>query len=42
MEKPRGWKAFDALARKVVSVPKDAVDRIIAQKPKRKRHRSKK
>ena len=25
-KKPEGWRAFDALARKVVSVPKEDVD----------------
>jgi hypothetical protein len=40
--KPKGWKAFDSLARKVIAVPKDDVDRAIAAKPKRKRRKKRK
>lgn len=34
--KPRGFGAFDALARKLVRVPKEAVDEKLA-KPKRRK-----
>lgn len=40
--KPRGYRAFDALARKIVAVPKEAVDKAIDAKPKRKRRKPKK
>lgn len=40
--KPRGWGAFNALARKLVNVPKDAVHKAIAQKKARRRKRRKK
>lgn len=33
--KPKGWRAFDALARKLVRVPKTEVDRLEAERPKR-------
>jgi hypothetical protein len=35
--KPKGWSAFDVLARKLAAVPKEAVDKAIAKTPKRKR-----
>lgn len=35
--KPRGWSAFDVLARKLATVPKEAVDKAIEKTPKRKR-----
>lgn len=40
--KPRGWGAFDRLARKVAAVPKEKVDAAIAATPKRKRRRKRK
>ncbi len=39
--KPRGWGAFDALARKLARVPKGAVDKAIAKTPRRKRRKRK-
>lgn len=36
-KKPRGWGAFDELARKIVAVPKADVDAAKAKKPKKKR-----
>ena len=36
MYKPRGWGAFDSLARKVAAVPKDKVDDAIAKAKKRR------
>ena len=36
-KKPKGWKAFDALARKLVKVPKSEVDRAEQNREKRKR-----
>ena len=35
-KKPQGWKAFDALARKLVAVPKVDVERAEAKRKKRK------
>ena len=35
MKKPRGFKAFDDLARKIVQVPKSEVSRPKAKKRKR-------
>ncbi len=35
--KPKDWKAFDALARKLVQVPKAEVERIERKRKKRKR-----
>lgn len=40
--KPRGWGAFNALARKLVAVPKDAVDKAIVQKKAKRKKRRKK
>lgn len=40
--KPNGWGNFDALARKLAQIPKEAVDRAIAATPKRKRRKRKK
>jgi transposase-like protein len=37
--KPAGWSQFDALARRVVAVPKSTVEDAIARTPKRKRRR---
>ena len=37
--KPRGWSKFDALTRRLVAVPKDAVEKAIAKAPKRKRRK---
>jgi hypothetical protein len=36
-KKPAGWKAFDALARKLVKVPKSEVERAEKDREKRKR-----
>jgi hypothetical protein len=36
-KKPKGWKAFDALARKLVTVPKSEVERAEQDRTKRKR-----
>ena len=36
-KKPKGWKAFDALARKLVKVPKSEVERAEQDREKRKR-----
>lgn len=33
--KPKGWRAFDALTRKVAAVPKEEVDKLEAKRPKR-------
>jgi len=42
-KKPTGWKAFDALARKVAKVPKEKVDaKIAADKKQRLKKRKKK
>jgi len=30
-KKPEGWRAFDSLARKIVNVPKEAVDAKVAK-----------
>lgn len=30
-KKPEGWRAFDALAKKLVAVPKEAVDKKVAK-----------
>jgi hypothetical protein len=35
--KPKGWSAFDVLARKLAAVPKEAADKAISKTPKRKR-----
>jgi hypothetical protein len=41
--KPKGWTAFDSLARTLTAVPKDAVDKHIADaKSARKKARKKK
>jgi len=40
--KPRGFGAFDSLARKLAAVPKDEVDKAMAKTPKRKRRKSQK
>jgi hypothetical protein len=40
--KPRGWGKFDELARKLVGVPKESADKIMAQTPKRKRRKRRK
>jgi len=40
--KPRGWSAFNSLARQLAAVPKDEVDKVIAATPKRKRRKPKK
>lgn len=42
MSKPRGWGAFDALARKVAAVPKEKVDAAIAAAKKKRKRRKKK
>lgn len=39
--KPRGWGKFDALVRKLASVPKEAVDKTIAKKKSKRRKRKK-
>ena len=36
-KKPKGWKAFDALARTLVKVPKSEVERAEKDREKRKR-----
>lgn len=36
-KKPAGWRAFDALARKLVQVPKSAVARAERKRKKQKR-----
>jgi hypothetical protein len=36
-KKPKGWKAFDQLARKLVQVPKQDADKAEAKRKKRKR-----
>ncbi len=36
-KKPSGYKAFDALARKLVQVPKKELDRRIERRKKRKK-----
>ena len=42
-KKPRGWGAFDTLARKLVAVPKEAVDaKVASDKAKRIKQRRKK
>jgi len=42
MSKPKGWGEFDKLARKVVAVPKEAVDtKIRSEKAARKKRKSK-
>ncbi len=41
-DKPRGWRAFDSLARKLVAVPKESADKIMSQTPKRKRRKKRK
>lgn len=40
MRKPKGWEQFDALARRLATVPKDAVD--AEMKAKKRRRRKKK
>jgi len=40
-KKPRGWEAFSELARKLVTVPKQAVDDKIAQQKTARRARRK-
>ncbi len=37
--KPRGWGKFDALAKQLVAVPKQAVDSAIAKKKAKRRKR---
>ena len=37
VKKPKGFRAFDALARKLVKVPKSEVDRAEKDRKKRKR-----
>lgn len=37
--KPRGWSAFDALARKIVNVPREAADKVIQKKARLKRRK---
>jgi hypothetical protein len=39
MKKPKGWRKFDALARKLAGIDKDAVD---AKRKKKRRKRKKK
>jgi len=34
---PAGWRAFDALTRKLVRVPKEEVDRRVAEKRRKKK-----
>lgn len=40
-KKPQGWKAFDALTKKLVGVPKEEVEQKIASAPKRKARKKK-
>lgn len=40
--KPRGWGKFDALAKKIVAVPKDKVDKAIARQRKKRTGRPQK
>ena len=44
-KKPKGWKAFDKLTRKLVQVPKGEVDQQVAKSKadrlRRKRHKKK-
>jgi hypothetical protein len=35
-KKPKGWKAFDALARKLVAVPKSEAERAEKKRKRRK------
>jgi hypothetical protein len=35
--KPKGWKAFDKLAKGLVRIPKEELDRAEANRKKRKR-----
>jgi hypothetical protein len=35
--KPKGWKAFDQLAKRLVRIPKEELDRAEAKRKKRKR-----
>ncbi len=37
MKKPKGWRKFDKLARKLVATPKDAVKAKATAKKRRKR-----
>lgn len=42
-QKPKGWRAFDSLARKLTNVPKEEVEKQIADaKTARKKARKKK
>lgn len=42
-QKPKGWKAFDALTRKLVQVPKGELDKKVANgKADRKRRKARK
>lgn len=36
-KKPAGWKAFDQLAKRLVKIPKEELDRAEAKRKKRKR-----
>lgn len=38
-KKPEGWQAFDELARKLVRVPKEAVDKRVQQKKRPKKRK---
>lgn len=35
-KKPKGWRAFDRLARQIASVPKEEVDRLEQKRTKRR------
>lgn len=37
--KPNGWRAFDALAKKLVDVPKEEVERAERKRKKRRRRK---
>jgi hypothetical protein len=39
--RPRGFGAFDALAKKLIKVPKEEVDAAVAKTPKRKSRKKK-
>lgn len=38
-KKPAGWRAFDALARKLVRVPKDETDKLAAERKAKKKRK---
>lgn len=41
-KKPKGWKAFDALARKIVQIPKGELDKKVAENKAERRRKSRK